>query len=183
LRIPYPRNYMHRHPLQIHGTNNNNSFNFENSLSKKLHASTSTPDTWLESEFGTRTPQDSFSTLLSRESMDVPIQRPHRRRSPLPSPFSPSRSNTTTTTRPSPHHSDTAGTETTQPSQPHPFFHPISPCSFGEPRRKVSCLRDSPYRKKGAATNKLLKAAKLHMSLSSIDEPVRRPSRASSPIR
>lgn len=153
--------------------NLNNSYNFENSLSKKLQASTSTPETWLESEFGSRTPQDSFSTLLTRESMDVPIQRPRRRHSPLPSPCSPCRS----TTRSS--YQDRH--QETQHSHPHPFFHPISPCSFGEPRRKVSCLRDSPFRKK--ATNKLLKAAKLQMSLSSIDEPVRQPSRASSPVR
>ena len=61
---------------------------------QSLHASTSTPETFMmgdhsTSQFGSfnRMLQDSFSTLKTRESMDAPVRRPRRALSPPPNPL------------------------------------------------------------------------------------------------
>ena len=159
-------------------------------LHQKCHASTSTPETWLGSELSRM--QDSFSTLLSRDSaLDSPVKRPLRK-------LSPTRSGSNS----SPLATNLRPVEMSctfdYSSNPALTLPPISPCSFGEPRRKFPALRatcsmssprpsvkleaSSPLRR--AASRAMLDLG--HSSLTSTasrDEPVRRPERCHSPIQ
>lgn len=178
----------------LHIRNNNNR---DLVKMNKLHASTSTPETWLDSEFGSAPMmQDSFSTWLSKDhSMDSPVKRPLRTRSPT----------RRRTGSPLPRGADIQQRLHFSSPGGLSLYPPISPCSLADPPKqrnsnssnKLPTFRPAPIFSpaRTASSTKLvplgrssnnnmheLGHASFCSSMLTRDEPVRRPERCHSPI-